>query len=434
MDDIPVKNVSETDILKPVLTPRRSSAVPERTGHVSVLVGKYMIVWGGYNDDYDPYHLAYLPPNDVWIYDTEFKVWFVYRNRDSNPIAASGCCACAQDDCMYMFGGHAEFGYNITLYKLHLSTLQWEIVYPMSSLTPSPRDKAVSWFYDKKFYTFGGYGIIDYSRDKAYLEESRSFCSDESSDSGLRGWNNQLCVFNFDTMEWSLAKTKGQKPSARAAHSAVLFGSKVYIFGGRHMDLRLNDLHCLDLHTMAWSGALCVGTDPPEGRSWHTASAVSTNQMFVYGGFNTNCVPLSDAWLLDITSLQWSVLTKFPNDRPRLWHTACVSPQKEVIVFGGCGNNILEDEEESLVDHRNDILLFQLQPYTLTRLCLECAYIHRVKLRNQWDSLPRPFSVWLRRKEELDLQVSLSTDTGSESPSDSDSETNIRSGQTCVLS
>lgn len=58
---------------------------------------------------------------------------------------------------------------------------------------------------------------------------------------------------------------------------------------------------------------------------------------------------LGDAWLLDITSLQWSVLTQFPNDRPRLWHTACVSPQKEVIVFGGCGNNILEDEEESLV-------------------------------------------------------------------------------------
>lgn len=56
---------------------------------------------------------------------------------------------------MYVFGGHAEFGYNITLYKLHLSTLQWEIVYPMSSLTPSPRDKAVSWFYDKK------YGHID---------------------------------------------------------------------------------------------------------------------------------------------------------------------------------------------------------------------------------------------------------------------------------
>lgn len=49
---------------------------------------------------------------------------------------------------------------------------------------------------------------------------------------------------------------QGQKPSARAAHSAVRFGCKVFIFGGRHMNLRLNDLHCLDLSTMTWSGRL----------------------------------------------------------------------------------------------------------------------------------------------------------------------------------
>lgn len=35
--------------MKPALTPRKSSTVPERTGHVSVLVEKFMIVWGGYN-------------------------------------------------------------------------------------------------------------------------------------------------------------------------------------------------------------------------------------------------------------------------------------------------------------------------------------------------------------------------------------------------
>lgn len=35
--------------MKPDLTPRKSSTVPERTGHVSVLVEKFMIVWGGYN-------------------------------------------------------------------------------------------------------------------------------------------------------------------------------------------------------------------------------------------------------------------------------------------------------------------------------------------------------------------------------------------------
>lgn len=35
--------------MKPALTPRKCSTVPERTGHVSVLVEKFMIVWGGYN-------------------------------------------------------------------------------------------------------------------------------------------------------------------------------------------------------------------------------------------------------------------------------------------------------------------------------------------------------------------------------------------------
>lgn len=175
--------------------------------------------------------------------------------------------------------------------------------------------------------------------------------------------------------------------------------------------------------------------EQPEGRSWHTASAVSTNQMFVYGGFNNNCVPLSDAWILDVASLSWTQLTHFPTNKPRLWHTACVTHNQEVLVFGGCGNNILANEEESQVDHRNDILLFQLQPYTLSRLCLECAYRHRVRLGAQWDSLPRQFCDWLNRKEDLDIQLLMSTDTGSESHSDSDGEGGTtRTGQTCVIS
>ncbi|XP_062568309.1 kelch domain-containing protein 2-like [Saccostrea cucullata] len=390
-----------------------------------------MIVWGGYNDDFDPYHLAYLPPNELWIYDTEFQVWFSNKSKDVHPIAASGCSACAQEDSMYVFGGHASHGYLNTLYKLDLNTLQWEGIFPIAtSPTPSPRDKAVSWFYEKKFYTFGGYGIIDYTRDNMYLEESRSFFQDETSEH--RGWNNQLCIFDFNTKEWSLAECKGQKPSARAASSAVRFGSKVFIFGGRHRNLRLNDLHCLDLDTATWSGSLSVRSEEPEGRSWHSANALSSTHMFVYGGFNTNCIPLSDAWILDIISLQWTHLSQFPTTQPRLWHTACVTQDKEVIVFGGCGNNILEDGEESQVDHRNDILYFQLYPHTLKRICLDFVYKHRTSLGSEWDTLPRQFSDWLRRKEDLDIQILMSSDSSSESDSDNDS-TN-QSGQTCAVS
>lgn len=104
---------------------------PERIGHVAVCNDKYMIVWGGYNvsityidtvshtssfnvvvliiykmcsvlwqlffdylvrnmwklkcqefilqDDFNPpYTEKYLPANEIWIYDTEFKVWLVF--------------------------------------------------------------------------------------------------------------------------------------------------------------------------------------------------------------------------------------------------------------------------------------------------------------------------------------------------------------------
>ena len=51
-----------------------------------------------------------------------------------------------------------------------------------------------------------------------------------------------------------LFSLQGPIPSPRAAHAAVRFGKTVYMFGGRHGDTRMNDLHKLDLHTLTWSG------------------------------------------------------------------------------------------------------------------------------------------------------------------------------------
>ncbi|XP_056020924.1 kelch domain-containing protein 2-like isoform X3 [Ostrea edulis] len=342
----------------------------ERIGHVAVCTDKYMIVWGGYNDDFNPaYAEKYLPANELWIYNTEFKVCFTMK-RDCNrkgenamdqtriqtqvwyivrcnfhPMAASGSTVCVGDGNMYLFGGHARCGNVNEFFQLNLNTLVWKRIVPQDKtdkLTPSPRDKAVSWYHEKKFYTFGGFGVPL----QGYLGESESFFEDEVPE--RRGWNNQLCVFDFTTMEWSIPETTGSKPSARAAHTAVRFNNKVYIFGGRHLNCRLNDVHCLDLNSLSWSGGLCINGPEPEGRSWHTASALSHNRMFVYGGFTTSCHPLSDSWLLDTNNLQWTQLTHFPNNWCRLWHTACVTGDQDVLIYGGCEKNILDYDNISI--------------------------------------------------------------------------------------
>lgn len=378
---------------------------PERIGHVAVCEDKYMIVWGGYNDDFcPPYTDKYIPANEIWIYDTEFKVWYFERHH-VHPVATSGSTVCVGDGYMYLFGGHARLGNVNDLYRLHLNSLEWEKIVPRSENTnelPSPRDKAVSWYHHKKFYTFGGFGVTS----KEYIGDTKSFYQDEFT--ADKGWNNQLCVFDFATMQWSVPVTKGLIPSARAAHTAVRFGSKVYIFGGRHSHTRLNDVHCLDLNSMAWSGSLYVHGPQPEGRSWHTASALSHNRMFVYGGFTTECQPLSDTWILDTNSLQWTQLTQFPANRSRLWHTACVTQDQDVLIYGGCENNILDYENTPEI--KNDILEFQFEPYSLKKLSRECVYRFRVRLGSEWESLPRPIFDWLNTKEDLELQILMWTD------------------------
>merc|ERR1711940_424136 len=65
-----------------------------------------------------------------------------------------------------------------------------------------------------------------------------------------RGWSNQLVCYNTSTDSWEWPGTSGPAPSPRAAHSVARVGDTAYVFGGRHLDTRLNDLYSLNLITI----------------------------------------------------------------------------------------------------------------------------------------------------------------------------------------
>ena len=68
-----------------------------------------------------------------------------------------------------------------------------------------------------------------------------------------RGWNNQLVAYNISANEWEWPETNGHTPSPRAAFAGFRISSRVYVFGGRLRETRMNDLYFLDLETMIWS-------------------------------------------------------------------------------------------------------------------------------------------------------------------------------------
>nr|XP_033807819.1 kelch domain-containing protein 2 isoform X2 [Geotrypetes seraphini] len=357
----------------------------ERSGHVAVTDGQSMFVWGGYkNAPIRGYYDCYLPRDELWIYNMETGRWKKSSTTGDIPPSMSGSCAVSLDGMLYLFGGHHAQGNTNLFYMLNLkpgsSMLQWDRI-ECKGTSPSAKDKLGAWVYKNKLIFFGGYGY--------YREDDNigTFEFDETSFGNSiypRGWNNHIHVLDVKTFTWSQPVTMGKSPSPRAAHACATVGNRGYVFGGRYRDARMNDLYFLNLDTWEWNEVITRGICPV-GRSWHSLTRVSSESLFLFGGFTTDKQPLSDAWIYCIDKNEWIQFEHNYSSKPRLWHTACVSKEGEVIVFGGCANNLLAHQKAA---HSNEVLVFSVQPKSLGRLCLEAVISFREMLSSSFEYLP----------------------------------------------
>ncbi|KAL6478117.1 hypothetical protein MHYP_G00139520 [Metynnis hypsauchen] len=357
----------------------------ERSGHIAVVDRNCMYVWGGYkNAEATAFFDLYLPKNEVWIYNMETGRWRMKLSKGDLPAPMSGSCGVCVDGILYLFGGHHARGNTNLVYRLPLraSTLFWERMKDLKGLAPTCKDKLGCWVYKNKLAYFGGYGYV------AQAGHRGTFELDENSLMGNhvgRGWNNHIHVLNLETSSWSQPITKGNAPTPRAAHACSTIGNRGYVFGGRYMDHRLNDLYYINMDTWEWS-EMSVPQHGPVGRSWHSFIPVSSDHIFLFGGFTTNRETLSDAWLYCVSTNEWRPFKHSHTESPRLWHTACSGPDGEVFVFGGCANNLLSHQRAA---HSNELLIFNVQPKSLLRSCMEVIVHHRQQLESMWDCLPK---------------------------------------------
>ncbi|XP_056151478.1 kelch domain-containing protein 1 [Lampris incognitus] len=357
----------------------------ERSGHTALVEDNLLYVWGGYVSIADDE--VFLPNNEIWVYDLEQGVWEMFSMTGDVPPSMSGTCSCSLNGRMYIFGGCDDSGQTNQLYYVDLmdGKYAWRKVTHETGSLPSPRDKLSCWVYNARIIYFGGYGhkLLSDSNDR-----DRSFIVDEASwvENVFWGWNNEVHIFDPTQASWREPQTHGRAPAPRAAHASATLGCKGYVCGGRVMETRTSDIHCLDLDTWTWSEIIPVSTSPV-GRSWHTLTAVSDSGLFLFGGLSVDCKPMSDGWFLDVETKKWREVEHPYKNKPRLWHTACLGKDSDVIVFGGSCDYIL------LVDtgHCNDALVFQMQPYPLFRICQDCIAknVNTSKmLRNQLPFLP----------------------------------------------
>lgn len=257
------------------------------------------------------------------------------------PIDRSGATGTVINNHLYMFGGYSEEGNLNSLHRLNLHNLKWRHLQPTGN-APLPCDKVVCWQFEEKLYLFAGYGrgpdpaqwrgnlgyqfILDASSHWVSLNSVH--CASlmfHQLQHYLRGWNNQFVCYDPVSNSWQWPKCSGLAPVARAAHAAAKIGKDVYIFGGRNGRMRMNDMYVLDMSTFVWKQIMANDEDHPvKGRSWHSLTPLSDHNLLLYGGFSMDSKPLNDCWLFNTHDYTWQQVA-LPFDKPRLWHSACLS-------------------------------------------------------------------------------------------------------------
>ncbi|KAK7027367.1 kelch domain-containing protein 3 [Halocaridina rubra] len=95
---------------------------------------------------------------------------------------------------------------------------------------------------------------------------------------------NILYCFDTYTHKWSVPEVNGHVPEARDGHSACIINDFMYIFSGylEYVECYTQDVHALNLRTMTWTFIRTSG-HPPIYRDFHTATAMD-GIMYIWGG------------------------------------------------------------------------------------------------------------------------------------------------------
>lgn len=152
---------------------------------------------------------------------------------------------------------------------------------------------------------------------------------------------SDIVVYDIENKVWFKPECTGSGsdeqigPSPRAFHVAVAIDCHMFIFGGRSGGRRLGDFWVLDTDIWQWSELTSFG-DLPSPRDFAAASAVGNRKIVMNGGWDGKKW-LSDVYVLDTISLEWTELSVTGSlPPPRCGHTATML-EKRLLVYGGRG-------------------------------------------------------------------------------------------------
>uniref|UniRef100_A0A665X360 BTB domain-containing protein n=1 Tax=Echeneis naucrates TaxID=173247 RepID=A0A665X360_ECHNA len=175
------------------------------------------------------------------------------------------------------------------------------------------------------------------------------YTGDIYSNSNLKN-KNDLFEYKFATGQWTEWKVEGSLPVARSAHGATVYSDKLWIFAGYDGNARLNDMWTVSLQDRehaCWEEIDQSGEIPPSCCNFPVA--VCRDKMFVFSG-QSGAKITNNLFQFEFKGNMWTriptehLLRGSPPPPQRRYGHTMVAFDRHLYVFGGAADNTLPNE------------------------------------------------------------------------------------------
>ncbi|XP_018320085.1 kelch domain-containing protein 10 homolog isoform X2 [Agrilus planipennis] len=367
-----------------IVKPNRSNGIPlPRSGHRIVSDSANLYSFGGYNPlilneegsrDEDDFAVNSYPLfQELWKFNFASKNWKRYNSRQTLPQELASNAVIREGNFLMVFGGTGSpFGYRCSnqLYICRLNDETGEMFeVTTTGQLPLPQYGQALLHHNNYLYTIGGTTGFSYTCDIHRLHI------------GKKVWENiYICQGQSDL-----------EPVGRYRHEIAFDGKNIYILGGGTADEAFDfyEIPVFNIETRQWQ-KIRTKRDPqtrahspyryvgvPLPRRCHGAVQIQTENdihVFVTGGYDGDLV-FDDLWRLELSTMQWRLIERCTLPWPTYFHSASVTPEGKLYVFGG----IYADEN---IRRNNDIVSTWLCIPKLSEMCWEALLHYYPKIVN----------------------------------------------------
>mmetsp|Transcript_18781 Transcript_18781/g.71073 ORF Transcript_18781/g.71073 Transcript_18781/m.71073 type:complete len:526 (-) Transcript_18781:353-1930(-) len=161
---------------------------------------------------------------------------------------------------------------------------------------------------------------------------------------------NGLYEYHLQEHVWRKTPSHGIAPSPRDRHVGVVYNGSMYIFGGYDGTNRINDFHQFHFETNTWDSVAMdvLSAAPPSPRHSH-AAAVYKNSLYVFGGYDGSY--RSDFHEFNFLTHKWEQVTAAGRVPRARYRATCTVYGDSLYLFGGHDGT----------RHLNDVYVFDFR-------------------------------------------------------------------------